>query len=64
MASFLFFTLLDAYENYKAVFFTLAFFKIPPVEKSRNEKEIYLLAEIFAWESRDYRCATNVENSN
>ena len=50
--------------NYKAVFFTLAFFKIPPVEKSRNEKGIYLLAEIFAWESRDYRYATNVENSN
>ena len=50
--------------NYKAVFFTLAFFKIPPVEESRNEKEIYLLAEIFAWESRDYRYATNVENSN
>ena len=50
--------------NYKAVFFTLAFFKISPVEKSRNEKGIYLLAEIFAWESRDYRYATNVENSN
>ena len=48
--------------NYKAAFFTLAFFKIPAVEKSRNGKGI--LAEIFAWESYDYRYATNVENSN
>ena len=48
--------------NYKAAFFTLAFFKIPAAEKSRNGQGI--LAEIFAWESHDYRYATNVENSN
>ena len=34
----------------------------PAVEKSRNRKGI--LAEIFAWESHDYRYAKNVENSN
>ena len=49
-------------EYYKAAFFTLAFFKIPAVEKSRNGQG--KLAEIFAWESHDYRYATNVENSN
>ena len=47
--------------NYKAAFFTLVFFKIPAVEKSRNGQG--KLAEIFAWESHDYRYATNVENS-
>ena len=50
------------HSNYKAAFFTLVFFKIPAVEKFRNGKGI--LAEIFAWESHDYRYATNVENSN
>ena len=50
------------HSNYKAAFFTLVFFKIPAVEKFRNGKRI--LAEIFAWESHDYRYATNVENSN
>ena len=37
--------------NYKAAFFTLVFFKIPAVEKSRNGKGI--LTEIFARESHD-----------
>ena len=37
-------------EYYKAAFFTLAFFKIPAVEKSRNGQG--KLAEIFAWESQ------------
>ena len=48
--------------NYKAAFFTLAFFKFPAVKSLGTEKNS--LAEISAWEGHDYRYATNVENSN